>query len=597
MLSFNDSYEYHDLRQASYLDTGFYGTPQLDMGPASLHSSDLIDDLFPLPSRSPPAHARISERVDDGTHYATVLTAPRPLLLPNSRQRSPSEFQSSGLFSYDSHGCSADNNRRPTNGLGLHFGYERRERGTATAALSAGGLAHSLSTSDGMLFNLLDSSPTYLTMSDPFDDPGAFLVVSEGFTQSDMLADRKQRHTPTAPTVSILPLSTAKYEAEEFSCGMTFSSSITSSFSGADRLTSLPGLVADINMFDKGDSDSGMFVRPQDLIGNCEQLQRPGSPLISKFEDTSDTPATSTPTHLPQTSWFLLPEHLQHGSGLFVSQFPQHEHSSRDSIVDCQNMIQALKQDETSASKLITQSSLFPAHVPPPITAVSPITAEILDTVEGGDNSAPPTKARKRLADKTNVPRPRVSVRTSGNILDTYGGVIPRDVPLMDPHEGISGEDVAQKAKHFMMMNPGDKLSDELLFSFAGRLSVTGGPIAGYRCYISGCTKITKRKDHMGDHIRTHLGEKPFQCGICGLGFIRNNDCQRHENNHRPDKKFGCECGAAFSRRDLFVRHQKTACSLSTDARGFVRRPRKYMKTSRKATPDGDDPNDLDYMR
>ncbi|KLO15879.1 hypothetical protein SCHPADRAFT_824046 [Schizopora paradoxa] len=90
-------------------------------------------------------------------------------------------------------------------------------------------------------------------------------------------------------------------------------------------------------------------------------------------------------------------------------------------------------------------------------------------------------------------------------------------------------------------MHPGQKLSDEHLFNFAGRLSETGEQISGYRCYITDCNKTTKRKDHMADHIRTHLGEKPFRCSICGLGFIRNNDCQRHENNHRPDKRFVCE--------------------------------------------------------
>lgn len=68
-----------------------------------------------------------------------------------------------------------------------------------------------------------------------------------------------------------------------------------------------------------------------------------------------------------------------------------------------------------------------------------------------------------------------------------------------------------------------------------------------------------------------------------GLGFIRSNDRQRHEYNHNPEKRFICKwyerysfdeasfslrniCSkAAFTRRDLFIRHKKTACSWAVD--------------------------------
>ena len=100
------------------------------------------------------------------------------------------------------------------------------------------------------------------------------------------------------------------------------------------------------------------------------------------------------------------------------------------------------------------------------------------------------------------------------NVVELYESLIPQDVVLQNTYLGVSGEDVARKTKYFMMINPGKRLSDELIFTFAGRLSESGEVMQGYRCYLNGCSKMTKRKDHMGDHVRTHLGEKPFQCGV-----------------------------------------------------------------------------------
>ncbi len=79
-------------------------------------------------------------------------------------------------------------------------------------------------------------------------------------------------------------------------------------------------------------------------------------------------------------------------------------------------------------------------------------------------------------------------------------------------HRGILVEAVIRRVSSFRKECPGEKLPDHLLFEFAGKSSITGQPIDGYRCYIMGCYKTTKRKDHMADHIRMHVGEKPYQC-------------------------------------------------------------------------------------
>jgi hypothetical protein len=36
--------------------------------------------------------------------------------------------------------------------------------------------------------------------------------------------------------------------------------------------------------------------------------------------------------------------------------------------------------------------------------------------------------------------------------------------------------------------------------------------MADYRCYISGCPQINKRRDHIIVHICSHVNERPFAC-------------------------------------------------------------------------------------
>ena len=48
----------------------------------------------------------------------------------------------------------------------------------------------------------------------------------------------------------------------------------------------------------------------------------------------------------------------------------------------------------------------------------------------------------------------------------------------------------------------------------SGGRSGSGSEIDRYRCLWGTCTKIIKRRDHMLNHVRNHLGLKPWVCSF-----------------------------------------------------------------------------------
>lgn len=74
------------------------------------------------------------------------------------------------------------------------------------------------------------------------------------------------------------------------------------------------------------------------------------------------------------------------------------------------------------------------------------------------------------------------------------------------------------------------------------------------------CKKIFKRKEFLMQHLKSHIGLRPFKCDepTCNKSFSRKEHLLRHVVSHTGKKMFNCDvCKKLFSRKDNLNKHRR----------------------------------------
>lgn len=74
------------------------------------------------------------------------------------------------------------------------------------------------------------------------------------------------------------------------------------------------------------------------------------------------------------------------------------------------------------------------------------------------------------------------------------------------------------------------------------------------------CKKVFKRKEFLMQHLKSHIGLRPFKCSepTCNKSFSRKEHLLRHVVSHTGKKMFSCDvCKKLFSRKDNLNKHRR----------------------------------------
>ncbi|XP_046405108.1 protein glass-like [Ischnura elegans] len=155
-------------------------------------------------------------------------------------------------------------------------------------------------------------------------------------------------------------------------------------------------------------------------------------------------------------------------------------------------------------------------------------------------------------------------------------------------NEAVMGEN--EESSNYLIKNPGnscrsnessyhylstrdgfnskDEVSKHLQTNLGARNLDGDAELSDYSCRI--CEKCFFRKDHLNEHMRSHVGDKPYVCDVCSKPISSKKNLVIHCRTHTGERPFSCSiCCKSFYQSCDVTRHMRThtmekpyACSI-----------------------------------
>lgn len=180
---------------------------------------------------------------------------------------------------------------------------------------------------------------------------------------------------------------------------------------------------------------------------------------------------------------------------------------------------------------------------PPPTQTITPVTTTV--TVTPKKTTVNPVKKAVTTPTSTVKTKPQITPEKQEKIID---------INLQNAQSEMATQQLA--AITSLSINK-DQIKDENSPNSQNSSNSTNTSFT--ICEV--CKKIFKRKEHLMQHLKSHIGLRPFKCDEngCNKSFSRKEHLLRHIVSHTGKKMFSCDlCHKLFSRKDNLNKHKRS---------------------------------------